>query len=178
MIKAMASRLPWCLLRSERASSVLPRPWSVIPPRICTVAFSAELSSSWSICFSADDASPEEYCANALTAVKSGPFSLCMPDSAPWVSPLAIWARSLRTRAVVMLDWERDEVSKSRTAWYCPWWKALWIVRSSTKGSASRIPRRLDSLCSTYLPPLRRDPSCWCHLESLIGEASPQGFLK
>lgn len=33
---------------------------------------------------------------------------------------------------------ERAEVSKSRTDWYWPWWKALWMLMSSGGGGVSR----------------------------------------
>lgn len=33
---------------------------------------------------------------------------------------------------------ERAEVSKSRTDWYWPWWKALWMLMSSGGGGISR----------------------------------------
>lgn len=46
----------------------------------------------------------------------------------------AHWARILRMRAGRSLLEEKDEVSKSITSWYWPWWKAVWMFTSSGRG--------------------------------------------
>lgn len=44
---------------------------------------------------------------------------------------------------------EKEEVSKSITVWYWPWWKALWMLTSS--GQISQLFVKCDMNCS--VPP-------------------------
>lgn len=99
-------------------------------------------------------------------------------SSSDWISemtwsgwPRAILARNCRTRAGRWFSGESAEVSKSRTDWYWPWWKALWMLMSSGCWWVSWLCVRstgdeggVDILeyGETYHPQLRKDP--WLRL--------------
>lgn len=69
-----------------------------------------------------------------MTATRSGVFSLAREEDTALAWPRAICDRSCSTRTGRLLEAEKFEVSKSRTCWYAPAWKAEWMFMSSAEG--------------------------------------------
>ena len=64
--------------------------------------------------------------------------------------PLAICARSCSTRAGILFSAEREEVSKSITVSYWPWWKALCMFRSSVR---DQLNGPANEIQGSHVPP-------------------------
>lgn len=136
-----ASKLPWCLLNSANASSVSPAFSSIMLISSCTLRFSCPCCSA--SFFACERTSlPCSESASSFTATRSGVFSLASSAETSFAWPRAIFERSCRTRTGVALLEEKEDVSKSRTCWKAPAWKAEWMLMSSRFKVSGGLGRR------------------------------------
>lgn len=94
MIKATASRFPWCFERSSIALACSPAEARTVPAHICTVASSGSESASCVASWRPDEF-PAECCARATRDCDTGSLDFERADNTCLDCPRAIWARYL-----------------------------------------------------------------------------------